>query len=506
MAGATPGPLEHIMVVGGGSAGWMAAAALVNAVGRSCRITVIESDAIGTVGVGEATIPYIKRFNSDLGIDERTFVSRTQGSFKLGIEFVGWRSEGHRYFHPFGIYGADFDKAALYHYWLKANREGKAGELQDYSMCWGAARRNRFSHPLTNPRQIQSTFDYAYHFDAGLYARFLREFCEARQVRRIEGRVVDVTLRPEDGFISSLQLEDGTSHSADFFVDCSGFQGLLIEKALGTGYIDWTHWLPCDRAVAVPCAHGGDGFTPYTRSTAQKAGWQWRIPLQHRIGNGYVYCSRHLSDDEAAATLLGNLDGEALAEPRRLSFTTGRRRQFWNGNCLAIGLSAGFMEPLESTSLHLIQIGIMRFLALLPHKDCDPLLRKEYNRLTAEEYEWIRDFLILHYHANARPEPLWQACRAMEIPETLAYKISQFQQNARLISAGWELFTNPSWLAVFLGQGIVPERYDPMVDMRGVDGARFLDGIRRAIDEAAEAMPAHSDFIAGYCPASMAPA
>lgn len=495
-------PVKSIVIVGGGSAGWMAAAAISNATKGQCKIQLVESEAIGTVGVGEATIPYIKRFNAELGIDEATFVRETQGSFKLGIEFVNWTRNDHRYFHPFGQFGAQFDSVPLYQYWLKARQTGEVAELEEFSMCWGAAKAGKFSPPTKDSRNIQSTFDYAYHFDAGLYAKFLRGYAEQRGVTRHEGKVSDVTVDPQTGFVQSVQLEDGRTISGEFFIDCSGFRGLLTEQTLKTGYEDWTHWLPCDRAMAVPCEHGGDGFIPYTRSTARTAGWQWRIPLQHRTGNGYVYCSRHLNDDEAAQTLLDNLDGKALADPRPLRFTTGRRKKFWNGNVVAIGLAAGFLEPLESTSLHLIHIGIMRFLALFPHTDGSPLSQEEYNRLTTEEYEWIRDFLILHYWANARTDgELWRECREMSLPESLKYKIDQFQENGRLVSTGLELFTNPSWLAVFLGQAVMPKRYDPLVDLRGVDGPRYLAGIQRAITEAASGMPSHADFVARHCKA-----
>ncbi len=497
-------PLRKIVIVGGGSAGWMSAAALSNATRGGCEIILVESEEIPTVGVGEATIPHIRRFNQSLGIDEARFVRETQGSFKLGIEFVNWRKENHSYFHPFGHFGADFDTLPLYQYWFKAFAEGEAGELQDYSMCWGMAQRGKFSQPSQNPRQIQSTFDYAYHFDAGLYAAFLRRMSESNGVKRIEGRVTDVRLRGDDGFIEAITLESGAVIDGDFFVDCTGFRGLLIEDALQTGYEDWTHWLPCDRAVAVPCESiGPDGLTPYTRSTAHAGGWQWRIPLQHRTGNGYVHASQFVSTDHATDTLLANLDGAALADPRVLRFTTGRRKKFWNRNCVAIGLAAGFMEPLESTSLHLIQIGIMRLLALFPGRQADPLSAEEYNRLTIEEYESIRDFLILHYRLNAREEgELWRYCREMEIPDTLAYKMEQFEKNGRIVARQVELFTNPSWLAVFLGQGMMPQRYDSLVDMRGVDGPRYLSGIKRAIDEASGAMPSHHAFIEAHCKAA----
>ena len=493
-------PVKRLVIVGGGSAGWMAAAAIANATKGQCRIDLIESDAIGTVGVGEATIPYIKIFNRELGIDENTFVSKTQGSFKLGIEFINWTTGEDRYFHPFGLYGADFDKVPLYHYWLKAQAEGQASDLQDYSMCWGAAKAGKFDQPQQDRRLIQSTFDYAYHFDAGLYAAFLRDYAEARGVKRSEGKVADVSIRSDDGFIEAVTLDDGQRFEADFFIDCSGFRGVLIEQALKTGYEDWSHWLPADRAVAVPCEHGGDGLAPYTRSIAREAGWQWRIPLQHRTGNGHVYSSTFLNDQTAADKLMANLDGKPLADPRFLRFTTGMRKQFWNRNCVAIGLSSGFLEPLESTSLHLIQVGIMRFIAMFPSADSHALNAAEYNHLMSDEFAGIRDFLILHYHLNQRSDgELWRYCREMPISDTLQYKLDQFEEHGRLVARGLELFTNPSWLAVMTGQGLMPKRYDPLVDLRGVDGARYLAGIKTAIEGATSAMPSHEAYIDKHC-------
>ena len=487
-------------MIGGGSAGWMTAAALANALRGGCEIHLVESEEIGIVGVGEATIPPIKLFNQSLGIDENEFVAATQGSFKLGIRFADWAKLGHSYFHPFGSFGADFDSVPFHQYWLRARARGNPIPLEDYAMAWAAASRGRFAKPSPDRRMIQSTFDYAYHFDAALYGRFLRSYSEARGVTRHEGRIVDVRLRPDHGFVESVALADGREIAADLFVDCSGFRGLLIEGALATGYEDWTHWLPCDRALAVPSANVGEP-APYTRSTALAAGWQWRIPLQHRTGNGYVYASRFVSDDEAAATLLAGLDGEALAEPRPLRFVTGRRKLFWNRNCVAIGLAAGFMEPLESTSLHLVQTGVTRLLALWPDRDFDPLGAAEYNRITIEEYERVRDFLILHYHAMARDDsPLWRYCAAMSIPEPLQYKIDHFRRHGRLVSQGFELFQNSNWLAVHVGQQVWPERYDPLLDERAhVDADRMLAGIRRVAAEAAEAMPSHRDYIERHC-------
>jgi tryptophan halogenase len=495
-----PNKISSILIVGGGSAGWMAAAALANATKGGVSISLVESEEIGTVGVGEATIPPIKLFNQQIGIDEKTFIQRTQGTFKLGIEFVDWTHEGDRYFHPFGSHGADFDAVPLYHYWLKARAAGHDVPFDAYSMACVMARANAFSAPSQDRRLIQSTFDYAYHFDAGLYARYLREISEARGVARHEGRIVSVQ-RTEGGDLAGVTLEDGSKLTADFFIDCTGFRGLLIGDALGVGYEDWTHWLPCDRAVAAPCKHGGP-LSPYTRSTARQAGWQWRIPLQHRVGNGYVFCSSFLDEGKAAETLLANLEGEPLAEPRVLKFKTGHRHKYWERNCVAIGLSAGFMEPLESTSLHLIQSAIMRLLALFPDKDTLKLSATEFNRLSTQEWEWIRDFLILHYTANNRQTgELWRACRQMPLPDSLTYRMEQFRKTGRLTSPGQELFLNPSWLAVLIGQGVIPERHDPLADMRGVDGIRYLEGIRRVMGEAVSTLPSHAAFIERNCAA-----
>lgn len=498
-----PRALRNLLIVGGGSAGWMSAAAIAQATRGACAITLIESEEIGIVGVGEATIPPIRMFNQMLGIDETDFVRATQGSFKLGIEFVDWGRLGNRYFHPFGKYGVEFDTVPVHQFWLRARAEGDTTPWQDYSMAWAAARDDRFDHPTRDPRMIQSTFDYAYHFDASLYARFLRSYAEQRGVRRIEGRIASVARDPDTGDISAVQLADGRRFEAEFFVDCSGFRGLLIEEALKTGYDDWTHWLPCDRAVAVPCARTAP-LTPYTRSTARAAGWQWRIPLQHRVGNGHVYSSRFMEDDAAEEVLLANLESEPLAPPRRLRFVTGRRRLHWNQNCVAIGLSSGFLEPLESTSIHLIQSGLARFLALFPGREPDPVSVAEYNRLTQVEFERVRDFIILHYHASTREDSaLWRHTRAMDIPDALSYKLEQFSQAGNIVSDGLELFQNPSWLAVFIGQDVIPRRYAPLVDLRhSAEFSRYLESLRRTMRQAASVMPTHEQFIARTCKAA----
>jgi tryptophan 7-halogenase len=492
--------IRSIVIVGGGSAGWMTAATLSQTLKRGCAITLIESEEIGTVGVGEATIPTIKLFNQTLGLDENEFVKATQGSFKLGIQFVDWAKPGHSYFHPFGSYGRAFDTVSVHQHWLAARAAGKFS-LDDLCMAWAAASRGKFAQPSADQRSVLSTYDYAYHFDAGLYAAYLRKYSQARGVVRHEGKVASVQQNGESGFVESVTLEDGRVCGADLFIDCSGFRGLLIEGALKTGYDDWTHWLPCDRAMAVPCA-STPAFTPYTRSTARAAGWQWRIPLQHRTGNGYVYSSAHISDDEAAAMLLANLDGKALADPRPLRFVTGRRKKAWNKNVIAVGLSSGFMEPLESTSLHLIQANISKILAFFPDRDFDPLVTEEFNRVATSETERIRDFLILHYHLTTRDEPLWRRCANMSIPDTLQFKIDHFRKYGRLIAREMELFGPASWTALHIGQLNLPERPDPLIDFRNVNGLEYLEKLRAAMQVAANTMPTHQAYIDRNCRAS----
>ena len=453
-----------------------------------------------TIGVGEATIPPIRLFNKALGIDEDEFLRETQGTIKLGIEFKNWSRLGHEYFHPFGVHGTSPEQVSLHQDWLKLRYVGDETSFEDYSLNTVAARLGRVSACGANDEALASVFAYAFHCDAGLYAEYLRRFALARGVVRIERKVVNVELRSEDGFIEALQLDDGQRIEADLFIDCSGFRGLLIEGALKTGYEDWTHWLPCDRAVAVPCESAG-ALTPFTRSTAREAGWQWRIPLQHRIGNGYVYCSRFISDEAAAATLLANLDGKAKAEPRFLRFTTGRRKKFWNKNCIALGLASGFLEPLESTSIHLIQSGITQLAAIFPDRGFDPCDAGEYNRLQIDEYERVRDFIILHYKATARDDaPLWKYCGNMHVPESLTYRINLFRSSGRVAFEDRELFVEPNWLSVFIGQGIWPRRYDPLADIIPVDSiGNQLLRLKALIRQTAEAMPTHAGFIAEHC-------
>jgi len=490
--------ITRVAIVGGGSAGWMTAAMLATVLARNCQITLVESDAIGTVGVGEATIPPIRIFNQSLGLGEAEFLAATKGTYKLGIEFVGWGSEQSRYFHPFGPHGRAFDTVGLHHYWLAARAEGETAPLHDHSMAWALASAGKFAAPSPDPRSVMSTFDYAYHFDAGLYAACLRSLAEKRGVTRMEGKIADVALRGTDGFVEAVTLEDGREIAADLFIDCSGFAGLLIEGALHTGYDDWSNWLPCDRAVAMPCAHvDGVPPAPYTRSTAREAGWQWRIPLQHRVGNGYVYCSEFMDDARAADLLSQRLDGAALGDPRPLRFTAGRRRLHWNRNVVAIGLSSGFLEPLESTSLHLIQANIAKLIALFPTLDFDSATRDEFNRIALTEMERIRDFIILHYKLNSRQDgALWRHVAAMDIPDTLALKIEHFSRHGRLIARDLDLFAADSWLAVHVGQGNLPAAPDPLLAYRGVDGRAYLAKLRAAMQAEAQRAPTHGQALA----------
>jgi tryptophan halogenase len=501
----TPAPIRSILIVGGGTAGWMAAAALSTVLRGTVRIDLVESEAIGTVGVGEATIPPIQLFNQLLGIDEDAFIAATQGTYKLGIRFIDWYRQGTDYFHPFGQYGTRIDAAAFHQYWLRLQAQGLGGRLDDYSVTTIAAETGRFARPERDPRSIRSQMTHAFHFDAGLYARFLRSRAEGQGVVRHEGRIADVRLGPPDDRVASVVLDDGRELSADFFIDCSGFRGLLIEGALKTGYEDWSHWLPANRAVAMPCARI-EPPTPYTRAQALEAGWRWRIPLQHRTGNGYVYCSEFISDDAAEARLRGLLDGEPGAEPNFLRFTTGRRRKAWNRNVLALGLAAGFLEPLESTSIHLIQTGITRLLLNFPDTGFARADIDTYNRLVQLEFERVRDFIVLHYHATEREDqPLWRHVKAMTIPETLQHKIDQFRSRGRVTRFEDELFQEASWVAVMLGQGVRPERHDPLADVIPLDQLQpRMDRLRAAIREGVAAMPTHEQALSG--PARARPA
>ncbi len=479
----------------------MTAATLSKLFERKLDIVLIESDEIGTVGVGEATIPQIRLFNATLGIDENDFIRQTQGSFKLGIEFVDWTRLGHRYCHAFGpVGGRDLGLVQFHQYWLKLRHMGLAGDLGDYTFNTLLSRRNAFMRPLNKPNSPLAQIYYAFHFDASLYARYLRGLSEARGVRRLEGKIVDTELRGTDGFIEAVRLDRGDRITGDLFIDCSGFRGLLIEQALKTGYHDWSHWLPCNRALALPCA-SVTPLTPYTRSTARSAGWQWRIPLQHRTGNGYVYCSDYISDDEATSTLLSNLDGEALADPRPLRFVTGMRKQFWNRNCVAIGLSSGFLEPLESTSIHFIQSSIAKLVAFFPDRHFSAVDIAEYNRQVQFEFERSRDFILLHYKANERTDsPFWIRCRDNDVPDSLAHKIELFRHAGRVFREHEELFTEVSWIQVLLGQNVQPRSWHPMVDLLSdQELVQFVGGVQSVLKRAAEVVPDHAAYLREHC-------
>jgi tryptophan halogenase len=498
--------INNIVIVGGGTAGWMAAAALIKVLGDKYSIRLIESEAIGTVGVGEGTIPHIRLFNSLLQIDEADFVRKTQGTFKLGIQFNDWNRIGDSYMHGFGNeIGRSLGLLPFHQYWIKAAQARKASDLGQYLLASSAAPRGKFmvsasDVPAGSPL---ASIAYAYHFDAGLYARYLRDYAERRGVKRTEGIVANVVQDAESGFVNAVQMEDGEVLEGDLFIDCSGFRGLLIEQTLETGYVDFSHWLPCDRAMAVPSENAGPAL-PYTRATAREAGWQWRIPLQHRTGNGYVYSSAHLSDDEAAATLMRNLDGQALDDPRPLRFTTGRRKKFWNRNVVALGLSSGFMEPLEATSIHLIQVGIMRLLNLFPKDGISDVLANRYNEQLSFEFDRIRDFLILHYHATQRDDtPFWRQCRTMPIPAELQANIDLFRDSGRFFRNGEEMFAEMSWVQIMIGQGVVPESYHPLVDrLSNEELERFVTSIGRTISDCVDVMPMQQAFIDRYCAAT----
>jgi tryptophan halogenase len=500
--------LKKILIVGGGTAGWMSASVLVQALGRNFEIEVIESDEIATVGVGEATIPAIKGFHAMCGIDENEFLRETQGTFKLGIEFRNWGAPGEAYIHSFGDIGLGSGLVDFHHFWLKQHLAGQGGRIDDYSINVLACEHKRFRRASEAPEHRNSPLarlGHAFHFDAGLFANYLRTKCIQVGVKRTEGKIESVQTDPTSGFVTSVTLANGEAHSADLFLDCSGFRGLLIEQTLHTGYDDWSHLLPCDRAVAVPC-ESVRPLLPYTRSTAQRAGWIWRIPLQSRIGNGHVYCSRHVSDDEATATLLGQLDGPALAEPRLLRFVTGRRKKFWNKNVVAIGLAGGFMEPLESTSIHLIQTSIARLLNFFPNSGFDEADTAEYNRQTGLEFEQIRDFLVLHYHLNQRQDDgFWRDLREMPIPDSLGQKMALFRSNGRVCPSSNDPFGVSSWVQVMLGQGLRPAGYHSLVDtLPQAELEKMLASVRRATLDVARQMPSHEDFITKNCAAPRA--
>lgn len=493
--------LKQLVIVGGGSAGWMTAAALSKLLKPDdVSLTLVESDEIGIIGVGEATIPDMLQFNLFLGIPEAELMRATQATFKLGIEFVDWSRKGERYFHPFGFHGIDIDGLDFHQYWLHCRANGHSYPLGDYCVTEVAAMKNKFAFPDTRtPSAPASYLRYAYHFDATLYAGFLRNYAEARGVKRIEGKVCEVLRSPDSGNITGVQLQNGQIISGDFFFDCSGFSSLLLDKSLKVPWVDWRHWLPCDRALAVACKHQGP-LLPYTRSTAKSAGWQWRIPTQHRTGNGHIYCSEFMSEDEATSVLVEGLDGEIMGNPRLIKFATGHRQRFWEKNCVAIGLAAGFLEPLESTSIYLIRQGISRFIALFPDASLPSVMRDEYNRWMQKDFEQVRDLLIFHYFANQREEAFWQQCRAMSIPESLRRRMALFAEGGRFLRFEGELFPNASWVAVMLGQGIHPRRVDPLVTSLSVaEIEQKLALLRRAMGDFAETLPEHQDLLDQYC-------
>ena len=495
--------IRRVVIVGGGTAGWMAAAGLSRILGgdRALSFELIESDEIGTVGVGESTIPQIVLFNALLGLDEGEFLRETRATYKMGIEFRDWTRAGERFVHPFGFYGLDMQGIEFHHHWLKARALGDETPLEAYSLNIMAAYRGRFGHPRHDlPQSPLSKLGYAFQFDAALYARLLRRLAEGWGVRRTEGRVVDVEQDGETGHVAAVRLADGRRVAGDLFVDCSGFRGLLIEERLNAGFEDWSALLPCDRAWAVPCAFGTerDARLPLTRATARPAGWQWRIPLQHRIGNGYVYSSAHVSDDEAAATLLAGLDGPALGDPKPLRFTAGHRRRAWIGNVVALGLAGGFLEPLESTSIHLVQTAIARLLTLFPGRGFSPLEIDRFNAEMAGEYRDIRDFLLLHYNASDRDDsPFWRDMRALPMPDGTAYKLAMFRESGRVFREHNEVFTETSWLAVMTGKGVRPRRYHPVADtLPDAETLARLADIRAVIAETAQALPRQDDYLA----------
>ncbi|MEP3655557.1 MAG: tryptophan halogenase family protein [Litorimonas sp.] len=491
-------PIQSIVIVGGGTSGWIAAASLSKYLGKTVNITLVESDAIGTVGVGEATIPQIRKLNGTLGLDEAEFVRATKGSFKLGIEFNDWGRLGESYLHTFGDPGLDLAGLKFHHYWLRAKLSGGSeASLWDYSLHNRAAYAHKFA-PLQKVGNTQmGGLSYAYHFDAGLYAKHLRNLAENLGVNRHEGRVVDVILDAETGFIESVKLESGDFIHGDLFIDCSGFRGLLIGDALNVEYEDWSEYLPCNRAVAVACK-STKPLLPYTKSTAREAGWQWRIPLQHRTGNGHVFCDGFTTQDEATDRLVESLDGDIIGSPKQLSFTTGRRRHFWSKNCVSLGLSSGFLEPLESTSIHFVQSHVSRLLEFFPDKNCGSATRAEYNRIVGKEFELVRDFLVLHYKQTKRDDTeFWRHCRDMAVPDSLIHKMELFKETGHIYREIDDIFRESSWAQVMIGQGLMPKSYHRMADKLSPDQlSRFLADVDSLISQTVEPLPTHAEFIA----------
>jgi tryptophan 7-halogenase len=487
--------IRTVAVVGGGTAGWLAASVLARVFPAGPSITVVESPEIGTIGVGEATIPPFMELLRLLEIDETDFVRRTAATYKLGIRYRDWRRIGHDYWHPFGTFGTTIDRRPFFHHWQKAKAAGRTPRVVDYSLCVALGMENKFRFPAPAARGSAAGIRYALHFDAGLVAGYLRDYAQKRGVTRLERTVVTATQRA-DGFIDELVFADGGRLSADLYIDCSGFRGVLIEQVLETGYIDWHDLLPCDRAVAVPTRIAGPR-PPYTQATARRAGWQWRIPLQHRIGNGYVYSSRHSSDTAALEDLLGQI-GEPLAEPRLLKFTAGRRRRFWSRNCVALGLSSGFLEPLESTSIQLVVSGLYNLLDHFPDRRFDEANTDSYNAELTEEMERIRDFLVLHYCLNQREDaPLWQECRAARLPDSLEQRIALYRGTGRIRPGPRELFTDLSWFFIFEGLGVDPASLDPLIDEASFARSwPVMLAIRADIEREMRAAPSHDSHFA----------
>jgi tryptophan halogenase len=490
--------IQNVVIAGGGTAGWMAAASLSKLLGKTLNVTLIESDEIPTVGVGEATIPTLLTLHELLGINEQEFMAEVNGTFKLGISFENWRDVKQDYIHSFGFTGKDCWAAGFQHFWLKGKRLGFAKDFGDYCGELVAAQQDKFA--ITPNHGL----NYAYHIDAGLYAKFLRKLAEKHGTKRVEGKIVDVTQNNETGYIEKLTLASGKEVEGDLFIDCSGFRGLLIEQTLHTGYDDWSHWLPMNSAVAMQ-TEIVDQPKPYTRSIAREAGWQWRIPLQSRMGNGLVFCDRYLSDEQAIQSLVDNVEGEKINEPRVLKFKTGMRRKHWNKNCIAMGLSSGFIEPLESTSIHLIQRSITRLMQMFPYDGIREPDVKEFNSQMEFEILNIRDFIVLHYHVTERTDtPFWRFCRSMNIPDSLKHRIELFKQTGRVFQVPTELFGENSWTQVMLGQGLMPEQYHPIVNMMSDDELKsFLAGIDQSVTNLVGQLPSHADFINHYCKSSV---
>ena len=491
--------VKRLVIAGGGTAGWMAAAAFGHQFQGIVDITLIESEEIGTVGVGESTIPPIRGFNKLLGIDEQQFMRMTEATFKLGISFEGWRDGTDRYIHSFGRNGQPTWLCEFHHFWLRGLDIGVESELGDYCLELKAAEQNKFSNrpPLE--------MSYAYHLDASVYAKYLRKFSEALGVRRIEGKIVEVKQHPETGFVQSLRLDSGVEVPGDFFIDCTGFRGLLIEQALKTGYEDWSHWLICDSAVALQTEATG-APVPYTRAIAHEHGWRWRIPLQHRVGNGLVYCSRYMTDEDAKAKIVRDVEGKSITQPRVIKFRPGVRRKIWNKNVSALGLASGFLEPLESTSIHLIMTGITRLMHVFPFNGINEIFVDQYNEDVRNEVEQVRDFIILHYHATQRDDtPFWRECRTMDVPHTLKRRIEMFKQSAHAWQGEDEVFRVASWTQVMLGQGITPKHYHHYAKgMKEDDLKKLLNGMRTSIARTVDTLPSHEEFIAQYCNARTA--